>query len=48
MLIVVKNRKSGFLTISEFSGIKQAENHYRKLYPDEFDSFEFIEATDYL
>lgn len=48
MLIVVKHKYKGILTISEYPSIKVAEKEYKKLFPDTFDELVIIEATDYL
>lgn len=48
MLIVVKHKYKGILTISEYPSIKVAEKEYRKLFPDTFDELVIIEATEYL
>ncbi|MDU7005315.1 hypothetical protein [Clostridium sp.] len=48
MLIVVKHKNKGILTISEYPSIKVAEKEYKKLFPDTFDELVIIEATEYL
>lgn len=48
MLIVVKHKYKGILTISEYHSIKVAEKEYKKLFPDTFNELVIIEATDYL
>nr|DAO02604.1 MAG TPA: hypothetical protein [Caudoviricetes sp.] len=48
MLIVVKHKYKGILTISEYPSIKVAEKEYKKLFPDTFDELVIIEATEYL
>ena len=48
MLIVVKHKYKGILTISENPSIKVAEKEYKKLFPDTFDELVIIEATEYL
>nr|DAY24439.1 MAG TPA: hypothetical protein [Bacteriophage sp.] len=48
MLIVVKHKYKGILTISEYPSIKVAEKEYKKLFPDTFDELVIVEATEYL
>lgn len=48
MLIVVKHKDRGVLSISEYPSIKVAEKEYKQLFPDTFDNLVIIEATDYL
>lgn len=48
MLIVVKDKNKGVLSISEYPSIKVAEEEYKKLFPDTFDNLVIIEATEYL
>jgi hypothetical protein len=48
MLIVVKHKEKGVLSISEYPSIKVAEEEYKKLFPDTFDELVIIEATEYL
>lgn len=48
MLIVVKHKDRGVLSISEYPSIKVAEKEYKKLFPNIFDELTIIEATEYL
>ena len=48
MLIVVKHKDRGVLSISEYPSIKVAEKEYKKLFPDTFDELVIVEATEYL
>lgn len=48
MLIVVKHKDRGVLSISEYPSIKVAEKEYKKLFPDTFDNLVIVEATEYL
>lgn len=48
VLIVVKDKNKGVLSISEYPSIKVAEKEYKKLFPDTFDEITIIEATEYL
>lgn len=48
MLIVVKHKDMGVLSISEYPNIKVAEKEYQKLFPDTFDNLVIVEATEYL
>lgn len=48
MLIVVKHKYKGILSISEYPSIKVAEKEYKKLFPDTFDNLVIVEATEYL
>ena len=48
MLIVVKHKEKGVLSISEYPSIKVAEKEYKKLFPDTFDELIIMESTEYL
>lgn len=48
VLIVVKDKNKGVLSISEYPSIKVAEEEYKKLFPDTFDELTIVETTDYL
>lgn len=48
VLIVVKDKNKGVLSISEYPSIKVAEKEYKKLFPDTFNELIIVEATDYL
>ena len=48
MLIVVKHKYKGILTISEYPSVKVAEKEYKKLFPDTFEELTILEATEYL
>lgn len=48
VLLVVKHKEKGVLSISEYPSIKVAEKEYKKLFPDTFDRLTIIEATEYL
>ena len=48
VLLVVKHKDMGVLSISEYTSIKVAEKEYKKLFPDDFDKLVIIEATEYL
>lgn len=48
VLIVVKHKDIGVLSISEYHSIKVAEKEYKKLFPDTFDELVIVEATEYL
>lgn len=48
VLVVVKDKNKGVLSISEYPSIKVAEKEYKKLFPDTFDRLIIIESTDYL
>ena len=48
MLIIVKHKGRGVLSISEYPNIKVAKEEYKKLFPDTFDKLTIIEATEYL
>lgn len=48
VLVVVKDKNKGVLSISEYPSIKVAEKEYKKLFPDTFDRLTIIEATEYL
>lgn len=48
VLLVVKHKNKGVLSISEYPSIKVAEKEYKKLFPDTFNELTIVEATDYL
>ena len=48
MLIVVKHKNKGVLSISEYPSIKVAEKECEKLFPDTFNELIIVEATEYL
>ena len=48
MLIVVKHKEKGVLSISEYPSINVTEKEYKKLFPDTFDKLIIVEATEYL
>ena len=48
MLIVVKHKYKGVLSISEYPSIMVAEKECKKLFPDTFDELVIVEATEYL
>ena len=48
MLIVVKHKNKGVLSISEYPSIKVAEKEYKKLFPNTFDEITIIEADEFL
>lgn len=48
VLIVVKDKNKGVLSISEYPSIKVAEKEYKKLFPGTFSELTIIEATEYL
>lgn len=48
VLLVVKHKEKGVLSISEYPSIKVAEKEYRQFFPDTFDDLVIVEATEYL
>ena len=48
VLIVVKHKEKGVLSISEYPSIKVADKELGKLFPDTFDELVIVEATEYL
>lgn len=48
VLLVVKHKDKGVLSLGEYPSIKVAEEEYKKLFPDSFDKLVIVEATDYL
>lgn len=48
VLLVVKHKDRGVLSISEYPSIKVAEKEYKKLFPGTFDEITIIEATEYM
>lgn len=48
VLLVIKHKEKGVLSISEYPSIKVAEKEYKKLFPDTFSEFVIVEATEYL
>lgn len=48
VLLVIKSKEKGVLSISEYPSVKVAEKEYKKLFPDTFDELVIIEAIEYL
>ena len=48
MLIIVKHKNKGILSISEYPSIKVAEKECKKLFPDTFEDLIIVESTEYL
>lgn len=48
VLVVVKSKKKGVLSISEYPSIRVAEKEYKKLFPDTFNEITIIEADEFL
>lgn len=48
VLLVVKHKEKGVLSISEYPSIKVAEKEYKKIFPDTFDEITIIEADEFL
>lgn len=48
VLLVVKHKEKGVLSISEYTSIRVAEEEYKKLFPDTFNELTIVEATEYL
>ena len=48
VLLVVKHKDRGVLSISEYPSIKVAEKEYRQLFPDTFNELVIIEADELL
>ena len=48
VLIVVKHKEKGVISLGEYPSIKVAEKEYKKLFPDTFNELVIVEATDYL
>ena len=48
VLLVVKHKEKGILSISEYTSIKEAEIVYRKLFPDDFYNLVIVESDNYL
>lgn len=48
VLLVIKSKEKGVLSVSEYPSIKVAEKEYKKLFPDTFDNLVIVEATEYL
>ena len=48
VLLVIKSKEKGVLSISEYPSIKVAEKEYKKLFPDTFNELTIVEATEYL
>jgi hypothetical protein len=48
VLLVVKHKDRGVLSISEYPSIKVAEKEYKKLFPNTFDEITIIEADEFL
>ena len=48
VLLVIKSKEKGVLSISEYPSVKVAEREYKKLFPDTFSELVIVEATEYL
>lgn len=48
VLVVIKDKNKGVLSISEYPSIKVAEKEYKKLFPNTFDEITIIEADEFL
>lgn len=48
VLIVVKSKEKGVLSISEYTSIRVAEEECKKLFPNTFSELVIVEATEYL
>lgn len=48
VLLVIKSKEKGVLSISEYPSIKVAEKEYKKLFPGTFNDLVIVEATEYL
>ena len=48
VLLVVKSKEKGVLSISEYPSIKVAEKEYRQLFPDTFNELTIVEADEFL
>jgi hypothetical protein len=48
VLLVIKSKEKGVLSVSEYPSIKVAEKEYKKLFPDTFDELIIMESTEYL
>lgn len=48
VLVVVKSKDKGVISLGEYPSIRVAEREYKKLFPDTFDELTILEATDYL
>ena len=48
VLLVIKHKDMGVLSISEYPSIKVAEKEYKKLFPDTFNEITIIEADEFL
>ena len=48
VLLVIKSKEKGVLTISEYPSIKVAEEESKKLFPGTFNELVIVEATEYM
>nr|DAJ96623.1 MAG TPA: hypothetical protein [Bacteriophage sp.] len=48
VLLVIKSKENGVLSVSEYPSIKVAEKEYKKLFPDTFDEITIMEADDFI
>lgn len=48
VLLVVKHKDRGVLSISEYTSIRVAEEECKKLFPDTFNELVIVEAIEYL
>ena len=48
VLIVVKHKEKGVISLGEYPSIKVAEEESKKLFPDTFNELVIVEATEYM
>ena len=48
VLLVVKHKEKGVLTLGEYPSVRVAEKEYKKLFPDTFNDITIVESTEYL
>ncbi len=48
VLLVVKHKEKGVLSISEYTSIRVAEEECKKIFPDTFNELVIVEATEYM
>lgn len=48
VLIVVKHKEKGVISLGEYPSVKVAEKEYRQHFPDTFNDLVIVEATEYL
>lgn len=48
VLLVIKSKEKGVISLGEYPSIKVAEEECKKLFPDTFEELTILEATEYM